>query len=68
MKFTGMRKQLALLLLRTLDSQALHAGHLGFEHPATHEKLSFQSDLPENFRKAVEILEAHNREISDVTT
>ncbi|MCP4582592.1 MAG: RluA family pseudouridine synthase [candidate division Zixibacteria bacterium] len=59
-RLTGPKKQIGLSLLKTLDSQALHAQKLSFEHPATGEQMSFQSDLPEDFQKAVEILEAYS--------
>ena len=29
--------------------QALHAKTLGFEHPRTHERMFFNSELPEDF-------------------
>ena len=34
--------------------QALHAKTLGFEHPATGEHLSFDSDLPEDMRLLID--------------
>jgi len=34
-----------------IDRQALHACHLSFHHPITHEKLSFESDIPEDMKK-----------------
>lgn len=55
-KFTGKKKQLALSLLRILESQALHAKHLSFEHPVTKEMMEFSSDLPDDIQKAIEIL------------
>lgn len=55
MKFTGPKRQLALSLLRALDSQALHASHLSFEHPHTGEIMNFDSGLPEDMQKAIEI-------------
>ena len=36
--------------LAQLGRQALHACRLGFEHPVTGEKLSFESDLPRKMR------------------
>ncbi len=59
-RLTGPKKQLGLSLLRVLDSQALHARKLSFEHPVTKEPMSFSSDLPEDFQKAVDILEAYS--------
>ncbi len=37
-------------LLKIIDRQALHAKTLGFIHPITNEKISFNSDLPEDFQ------------------
>jgi len=59
-KLTGPKKQLGLSLLRILDSQALHARKLSFEHPVTKKSMSFSSELPEDFQKAVEILETYS--------
>jgi 23S rRNA pseudouridine1911/1915/1917 synthase len=39
-----------------LERQALHAALLGFEHPVTGERLRFRSELPEDFRRALEAL------------
>jgi len=36
-------------LLKIIDRQALHAKTLGFIHPITNEKMSFNSELPEDF-------------------
>lgn len=36
---------------------ALHAQVLGFEHPTTHERLSFTADTPADFTSVLEILE-----------
>ena len=38
------------------DGQFLHAKTLGFEHPKTHEVMTFSSDLPEVFNKTLEDL------------
>ncbi len=40
-----------------LDSQALHAQRLGFNHPRTGEYLEFTSELPEYFQKIIAGLE-----------
>jgi 23S rRNA pseudouridine1911/1915/1917 synthase len=37
-----------------LPRQALHAKSLSFSHPVTRERLSFDSDLPEDMRLAIE--------------
>jgi len=54
------KKNLGLSLLRVLDSQALHARNLSFVHPVTQKAMSFTSDLPDDFQKAVEILKSSN--------
>ena len=41
----------ALAAALDLGSQALHAARLGFVHPATGEKLAFESGLPAEIRK-----------------
>ncbi|MDT2832016.1 RluA family pseudouridine synthase [Vagococcus carniphilus] len=38
------------------NGQFLHAKTLGFEHPKTHEVMTFSSDLPEVFNKTLEDL------------
>ena len=39
---------------KQLPRQALHAQTLGFVHPETNEKMSFETPLPEDFRGAIE--------------
>ncbi len=39
-----------------LEGQLLHAGTLGFVHPATGEWMEFSSELPEHFQKMLRIL------------
>ena len=39
-----------------LDSQALHACRLGFDHPRTGEYMEFSSELPEIFKQALQKL------------
>ncbi len=41
-----------------LERQALHAGRLGFEHPVSGERLSFESPLPDDFARALAALRA----------
>ncbi|MBX3504551.1 MAG: RluA family pseudouridine synthase [Parvibaculum sp.] len=43
--------------LARLGRQALHAWHLGFEHPVTGEHLSFDAPLPEDMAELVRELE-----------
>jgi 23S rRNA pseudouridine1911/1915/1917 synthase len=42
--------------LERLDRQALHAHHLGFEHPVTEEPMSFDADLPADMQALLEAL------------
>ncbi len=39
------------------DGQALHAKRLTLTHPTTGERMSFECDFPENFKKLLEILQ-----------
>ncbi len=39
-----------------LDGQILHAKRLELTHPRTGERLSFECELPENFKRLIEIL------------
>jgi 23S rRNA pseudouridine1911/1915/1917 synthase len=39
-----------------IDGQCLHAGELSFEHPRTHEMMTFYADMPENMREIIEKL------------
>ena len=43
--------------LNKLNGQALHAKTLGFNHPTTKKRMSFNSDLPNNFEKILSLLE-----------
>jgi len=43
--------------LNKLSGQALHAKTLEFVHPLTKKWMSFNSDLPENFKKMLNLLE-----------
>jgi 23S rRNA pseudouridine1911/1915/1917 synthase len=42
--------------LKVLTRQALHAKSLGFIHPVTKKKLSFDSKLPRDFKKILDLL------------
>lgn len=46
-------------LLKIIDRQALHAKTLGFIHPITKEKLSFNSQLPTDFENLLKVLRAN---------
>lgn len=39
------------------DGQMLHAKRLSLTHPKTGERMTFECELPENFKKTIEILE-----------
>ena len=43
--------------LNRLSGQALHAKTLQFSHPKTKKWMSFDSELPENFKKILNLLE-----------
>ena len=51
-------RSLADALLRQLRRQALHAAELEFVHPTTGEELRFHSDVPPDFRGALDRLRA----------
>ena len=51
-------------IAEALGRQALHARALGFVHPATGKKLSFTSELPEDFRRALEGLRARESAVA----
>ncbi|HEY4134288.1 MAG TPA: RluA family pseudouridine synthase [Alphaproteobacteria bacterium] len=42
---------------KTLGRQALHAYRIGFIHPTSHEKLTFESKLPSDLSKLISTLE-----------
>ena len=44
--------------LRNLDGQALHAECLGFEHPATGERMTFTAPPPPDFQAALDVFRA----------
>ena len=41
-----------------LDGQALHARRLTLTHPRTRERMTFECELPDNFKKLLRILES----------
>ena len=43
--------------LNKLSGQALHAKTLGFVHPKTKKWMNFNSELPESFKKILNLLE-----------
>jgi 23S rRNA pseudouridine1911/1915/1917 synthase len=51
--FSGLPHELRMNAQR-FGRQALHAYRIEFEHPVTKERLSFESPLPEDFRKLID--------------
>ena len=43
--------------LSALNGQALHAKSLGFNHPTTNLFVNFESELPKDFKKLLDLLE-----------
>ena len=57
----ALRRDLPEALVRAIESlpgQALHAGRLGFAHPATGERLTFEAELPVSIKDLSEALAA----------
>jgi len=52
------RRPFARSLLQELDRQALHAIGLSLDHPATGERLSWESALPSDFQRTLDALRA----------
>lgn len=52
-------QQLGLELIKMMPRQALHAKTLGFVHPETDEKVSFDSDIPEDMKNVIEFVKAN---------
>ena len=46
--------------LKLLNRQALHAKTLGFLHPRKNQFISFESDLPKDFKKMLNLLNKLN--------
>ena len=47
-------------LVLQLERQFLHARVLGFNHPKSNKKVFFESDLPEDLKKIINVLEKSN--------
>jgi 23S rRNA pseudouridine1911/1915/1917 synthase len=52
-------KQFVENCFKIIPRQALHAKTLGFVHPVTKKDLRFDSDLPEDFKQALEKWEGY---------
>jgi 23S rRNA pseudouridine1911/1915/1917 synthase len=42
--------------LKVLNRQALHAKSLGFTHPTSEKLINFESNLPKDFKKILDLL------------
>jgi 23S rRNA pseudouridine1911/1915/1917 synthase len=54
---TGKKSARAANLLKRISRQALHAKTLGFIHPATKKFVKFDSDLPEDMKQILHLVE-----------
>ena len=55
LKFKKLNEEFAEKL-KVLNRQALHAKNLGFIHPTTNKFISFESELPADFKKILNLL------------
>jgi len=44
------------MILKNFNRQALHAYHLGFDHPTLNKRLNFNIEIPEDFKNLIELL------------
>ena len=44
------------MILKNFERQALHAYHLGFDHPSSNKRMNFDVDLPEDFENLLKLL------------
>tara|TARA_A100001011_G_scaffold394266_1_gene486223 strand:+ start:2009 stop:2980 length:972 start_codon:yes stop_codon:yes gene_type:complete len=44
------------MILKNFKRQALHAHHLGFDHPSLKKRMNFDVDLPEDFKNILDLL------------
>ena len=56
MKFKKINKKFDEIL-KNFDRQALHAKSLGFVHPSKNKQIEFETKLPQDFKKILDILE-----------
>ncbi len=47
-------------LLKDFKGQALHAESIEFTHPTSKKRVSFKSNIPEDFKKMLDFLDNHN--------
>ena len=55
--YGGGKSQFEKAHAKLLSGQALHAKRLTLTHPRTKERMAFESELPEDFKKLLDILE-----------
>ena len=44
------------MILKNFERQALHAYHLGFDHPTSKKRMNFDIEIPEDFENLIELL------------
>ena len=44
------------MILKNFNRQALHAYHLGFDHPTSNKRMNFDIEIPEDFKNLIELL------------
>ena len=44
------------MILKNFERQALHAYHLGFDHPTSKKRMNFDIEIPEDFKNLIELL------------
>ena len=44
------------MILKNFERQALHAYHLGFDHPTSNKRMDFDIEIPEDFKNLIELL------------
>ena len=44
------------MILKNFERQALHAYHLGFDHPRSEKRMDFNIEIPEDFKNLIELL------------
>ena len=44
------------MILKNFERQALHAYHLGFDHPTSKKRVNFDIEIPEDFKNLIELL------------
>ena len=44
------------MILKNFERQALHAYHLGFDHPISKKRMDFDIEIPEDFKNLIELL------------